>query len=390
MPLVALLLLAGVGYAISRGNGGVTTRRDTAPSSSSELDPSKGDAIDQLIARADDFSRSTDAHAAPPSSPDYAKLAAEAKAAREKAEADQRAAINKKFDEVAGAASAVALATDVGVVAIPFVLAAAQAGKWAASAQITLLKSMIGGADGWSDDWQNNLKGEIAWLTEHGVPFHPWNAAAHISPMGYVNGGGGETCGLDGLCGLREGFQALPPNLNDLASKAFASMKAHVTDNPFVTATYAAVSRGWVAWTLGAGTGAEMPIVEQAAREDFYTKDHATDVRRFYECLVAAIATTTAQDMGVPFERWREVIAHTWVGWDTGIVAARKAGVQQTGAWGVAFARDFAQWKCKQILGGMVAARKGGTVVDLRLIRFAPVEATADSAPLPSAVRRDA
>ena len=336
--------------------GAIAANSSSSSSSTPAPADGPGDAVDQLIRRADAFVVATDTHAATPRAPDFAKLAAAAHAAREQAESDTRAYINAKFDQAAGAAGAAAAATGVGLAAVPFILAAAQAGKWAASAQIALFKAMgVGGADGWSEDWQKNLKGETDWLTAHGVPFHPWNPSAHKSPMGYVNGGGGETCGFDGLCGLRESFEKLPVSEQNDAFASFVSMARHVTDNPIVDATYATAARLWSAWTLGAGTGAEMPIVEQAAREDFYTKDHPTDVRRFFELLVAAIATSAAQDAGVPFERWKEVIAHTWLGWDTGITEARKTSYPWSGAVAVAFAGAFARWICGQLAPPKVA-----------------------------------
>lgn len=290
--------------------------------------------IDSVIASADEFSRSLEKYAAPPGAPreELAAMAERARAAKAAEEKRVKKEIDDRFDQAALAASTYAAYTGVGVIAIPFIYAGSYLGRWAAKAQLAMIKFFVGGAaDGWSADWVRNTEGEMKWFVDHGIPFHQFDPKKQVSPMGYVNGGGGTTCHVDagGLCGMRKQFsEKLPAELRPDAFDAFLRIKNHVMDNPYCVALYALSASFDYDWTLSA-------FAVSSSLLDWFAKNPKTtaaqwawvplegrtrgDNLQFFHMLVAAIATTTAQDTDLPFELWLDAISATWEGWNEGI-----------------------------------------------------------------------
>lgn len=327
--LLGLGLVAAVGVAAAASSG------SSSNPTLAGADPVLGGVVAQIMARAERFTKTIDASAANPAAPDFAKLAGEAQARKAAEEAAARKYINDTFDKYRDGAVLAATTTGIGVVAVPFIIIAAQLGKWAANAQITMFKAMGVAVDGWSETWQANLAAELQWLAAVGIPFPSWNnGKGWNSPMGYVNGGGGSECGHGGLCSIREAYgKFLGPLERKSAFAAWESMRRHLTDNPIVLAYYTragAVDGGFVV-TVG-GDDAD---------------------RRLF---VGALASAVCQDMGVPFERWRDVMARTHKEFSRLFDAHSKRGANFPLAESVGSTFDYAQTIAGQA-GGLLVLR---------------------------------
>lgn len=398
LPLALLALVAGAGVAVaaSAARSSSTRRGPTLEEPATGLDE-----IDKVIGRADNFAKLLAEVRTSPESADFAAMAKVANDAKAQAETDVKRAIDKTIDSYAAGAATAAAATGVGVVAIPIIYFGAWAGKWAARAQLTLMKWIFGGgADGWSEDWLRNTEGEIKWLSDRGIPFPPFlRRGYHVSPMGYVNGGGGEKCGQGGLCGLRRNFQpaattdaegkspehqgSQDPTIAAQAVAAMTLVRKHLDKNPFAFALYVTGQAFTGDWTYGAKTSDALKVdadrqlailqsgdVTKANAEylegvgpapSWYSEnanafpwDHLVVARiRFWHMLVAAIATSVAQERGVTMALWQDMIAKAWDGWNQGIAENAKWAPTRpqfgwwapgsAAPWGIAFAYMQAQ-----------------------------------------------
>jgi hypothetical protein len=408
-PIVLLLVAA------SSSKGGGASSRGKVPTFK---EPATGlDEIDKVIARADNFAAYLGEMRTGPETKGFAELAKVAEASKKQAEADVKKQIDKTIDNYAAGAAVAAAATGVGVVAIPIIYLGAWAGKLAARAQLQILKWVFGGgADGWNDTWRSHAEGEIAWLAERGIPFPQFSQKWHVSPMGYVNGGGGTSCGQMGLCGLRRNFSpaatndaqgkdpawqgAQDPTVAQHAVAAMAIVRKHLEKNPFSFAMFV-TSQAWrYDWTYDAASSAELKTREDKSLQllrsgaphpnDFsvirsdagfgprpawypdaaYPWDKLVVAQiRFWHMLVAAIATSVAQERGVTPALWSDMIGKAWEGWNEGIAAHAKwaptrpqSGWWAPGSpapWGIAYAfmqaQSLADYIINKIPGGQTS-----------------------------------
>lgn len=172
-----------------------------------------------------------------------------------------------------------------------------------------------------------------------------------LAAMVEASGGSTYACVPRGFCQLVSAFDKLPESQRTHAFTAFGRMKNHFASHaPVITALglLAFVSENW---TLYAPKLSEMldGSFEKALGEGL--KDTARPVRykQFYTALVVAIATATANDLGVPIYAWKAVIEKAWAGWDGGIQGARDSGYVFPGASAVAFAYYFAEQASTEI-----------------------------------------
>lgn len=432
--LLWLLLAAGAATAVvaasssseSSGGGGAPA----GPKIPEMSEPATGlDEIDSVIARADNFAKLLDEIRVGPEKADFEALAKVANAAKAAAEEKVKKDIDKTIDNAAAAAAAGAVATGVGIVAIPIIYLGAWAGKYAARAQLVLLKWMFGGgADGWNATWRGHAEGEAKGLSEAGIPFPQFSQKFHVSPMGYVNGGGGEKCGQGGLCGLRRNFSraatndaqgkdpawqgSQDPTVADGARAAMLLVKKWLPKNPFAFALYVTSVAWQYDWTYGANTiailkqqadfaldllrkGASAPSdyskVSSLGGEGFGPRpDWWPDTAfpwekivvariRFWHMLVAAIATSVAQERGVTPALWTDMIGKGWEGWDKGIAEYNKWAPTRpkygwwapgSGApWGIA----FAYWHCQALADYILKDVKGGADTAVKDVLIVPI-----------------
>lgn len=156
-----------------------------------------------------------------------------------------------------------------------------------------------------------------------------------------------------GACSLVPAFSNLPDDQRRDAFTALGRLRPHLASHAPVAALYGLLSAFGENWTLYAPTSKEINDGSfRAALERGLTsggveagaaKQRALRYEQFFGALVAAIATTTANDNGVPLFGWRKVYELTWAGWDAGVEGARASGYSWPGTSGVAFAGAFAQ-----------------------------------------------
>lgn len=302
-----ILALLGGGYAISRlsdaGDRPALGTLDvlTIKTIKTLRDPGEGEKfVDLIFYRSEKLQEAIKQYAASRTSPDWAKLSAAAQAKKKEEEAAARQLINDTTDKYRDIYAKGAAMTGIGIVAVPFIYFAAGVMKWAGNAQLTILKTLGITSDGWSETWLNNMNGELDWLITRGIPFPAWgDGKVWVSPMGWVNGGGGSTCGHGGLCAIREAYGVyLEPLDMESAMRAWRTLSRHLADNPIALAFYTrvAMSDGGFQITNGFGFG----------------NDNGVDVQKLF---IAALVTSVCQDRGVPFARWEASIAAVWPEW---------------------------------------------------------------------------
>lgn len=345
--MIWLLALFAAGAAVVATSS--TSKTEPLPRKEDEF-TSTGDPIADIMAIAKRFETSIDAAAASPKDPNWAALAQVANDKKAAEEAAARKYINETFDKYRNAAVVGATATGYGVIAVPIIIMAAELGKWAANAQITLFKALGVAANGWSETWQGNVQGEINWLVERGIPFPAWDQKAFTSPMGYVNSGGGTTCGHGGLCAIREAYgKYLRPLEMANAMRAWKVMKRHITDNPLVLAFYTRVGMPDGAFIITNGFDAEGNEGASAG---------------FAKLFCAALASSVCQEEGVPFALWKSVIEGTQKEFERLFKSWQKSGAHFPFSESVGSTYNQAVWLAQDAI-----ARSGG-VLTLKLPSF--------------------
>ncbi len=295
-PLIALLFVGGAAVAVAASGKSSKTKTATTPKSSKF----SGSEVDRIFHNSEVFLKSIAANAGNPSSADWSVIAKKANEAKAAAETATRKQADDMIDEYRDGTVQVLKKSGVGAIAIPIVYVMAAWFKLAAGAQISFLKAIFY-TNGWSETWVDNMKGELAWLTERGIPFPAWNdGKGWVSPMGWVNGGGGTTCGHGGLCAIREAYgKYLGTRPLEMASamRAWKMMSRHIMDNPLVMALYTRV---------GSGDGSFLVTMG----------DSFGPVTGFNKLFVAALATAVCQERNVPFALWQSVINDTQTEFD--------------------------------------------------------------------------
>lgn len=308
-PLIALLFVGGAAVAVAASGKSSKTKTATTPKSSKF----SGSEVDRIFHNSEVFLKNIAANAGNPSSAQWPAIFKKANEAKDAAEAATRQQAKDMIDDYRDKTVSVLLFTGVGVVAIPAIYLMAVYFKYAVGAQITLIKAMFG-TNGWSETWQNNMNGELAWLRERGIPFPAWNdGKGWVSPMGWVNGGGGTTCGHGGLCAIREAYgKYLGTRPLEMASamRAWKMMSRHIMDNPLVMALYTRVGSGDGSFLVCSGDGIGKYFDGSSGPR--------TDgvVGQFNKLFVAALATAVCQERNVPFALWQSVINDTQTEFD--------------------------------------------------------------------------
>jgi hypothetical protein len=170
-----------------------------------------------------------------------------------------------------------------------------------------------------------------------------------------IESSGGSTfdCVPRGFCKLVAGFDGLPDDQKLNAFTAFGRIRAHFASHAPVVAALGLLAYCSENWTLyspklgemldGSFEAALTKGLTSPSESAESAKARALRYRQFYTALVLSIATTTANDLGVPLYAWKRVLDKTWEGWDGGITGARDSGYPYPGASGVAFAYYFAE-----------------------------------------------
>jgi hypothetical protein len=166
-------------------------------------------------------------------------------------------------------------------------------------------------------------------------------------------------CKARGLCSLVSAFDNLPADQRTAAFTALGRLRPHLASHAPVAAAFGLLAAFGENWTVYAPTSTEINSGSfRAALEKGLTsggvdaavaRQRALRYEQFFGALVAAIATTTANDNGVPLFGWRSVYEMTWAGWDAGIEGARASVYPWPGTSGVAFAGTFAQKQSEKI-----------------------------------------
>lgn len=102
---------------------------------------------------------------------------------------------------------------------------------------------------------------------------------------------------------------------------ALTLLKRYTIYNPFVSAAYATqalYSFNWMAYAPRSNTG-DLDTFTKNAKEGAKSELVGTQIRAFYETLIAGVATSLGNDKKVPANRWKELVSAAWDGWNEGI-----------------------------------------------------------------------
>lgn len=289
---------------------------------------------------------------------DFNKLAEEANAqyAAEKKEAIAQS--NKLIDDYKKAGTTALLYSGVGVVAIPFIYFGAELLKYGANLQVWLIETLGLYESGWTDFWKNDAQAHVDWYVSMGIPFPEFKKAHHASPMGYVK---------SVLYPLHLEVDTLgqPDGANPKGSPNYqaikrmgASFKKHSSDNPAVLALYGIVGESDFGLNnMSYGVPDQLIAGDLSSYSHDPTKVYVAPDRKFTDLdmitmLTAAIATTVAQDYGVPYQNWDALWKIAIRGFGYGLKAEQGKGHLVDAVFGMMNAQLEAEWYAVNKLGG--------------------------------------
>lgn len=203
------------------------------------------------------------------------------------------------------------------------------------------LLRFLPGQNGNSNDWIQRCKDAAAFYAGKGIPFMAYNPAM-VSAMGYAQSV------FDNLDKAVSG-----PQFNDAQSmyEAFATTKKFFGQDPLVQQMYDdAFLGGWI-FTDKPGVN-DNPFGQCTVADDPSFCDPLNrGANSLKTSMPSAIGCAVARQGGVPFVRFKEVIAEAQNGWNDGIDEAAKMGSYYNGPTAVIRAYDRAKAATIRITG---------------------------------------
>lgn len=244
---------------------------------------------------------------------DLRQRAAQYTADRKKAEKDTLAKWDRDVNTWRDAINAGLELSGIGTVLVPFVSAGASIMKWGAKASADFAKLILRTGDAWSQDWRNNMLGEMAWLDERHVPY-PGFQPERDTPRGWCTGLNNQNEPMMfGATALRESFQRLSLTDANNAMGAFDAIYRSREENPYARAMFASLQ---LAPMPGVNWGAGMIFPSAYLHEAEADPNGGKYLAAFVSSMVAAIGAAVARDYHLETSRYKAVIEAAWHGWD--------------------------------------------------------------------------